>query len=300
MNKNRVSVIIPTYKRAEMLKRAVDSVLSQTYKNVEVIVVDDNDPSSEYRMKTEKMMEVYNNDQRVLYVKHDRNKNGAAARNTGMTHSSGCIICFLDDDDWFLEKKIELQLEYLLNNTNFKGVYCGAKTKGKTIIPGLEGNLTKPLLLMETSLYTPTLMFYKTVLQELNGFDESFRRHQDYEFLLRFFSKYNIGVVKECLVCLGDNDGGNELKGAELEKMKKMFLKTFENEINAYGILFRKSVHGKHYASIFLNHLKNKFYFMSINVLSTSLLTNPFYFTTNILMGISQNIKYRIYIKNHV
>jgi glycosyltransferase involved in cell wall biosynthesis len=300
MNGNKVSIIIPTYKRCEMLIRAIDSVLNQTYKNIEVIIVDDNNPISEFRKNTEKIMEVYENDNRVLYLKHDRNKNGAAARNTGVAHSSGDIISFLDDDDWFLKNKIELQLEYLLKNKNFKGVYCGTKIKGKIIIPRLEGDLTKQLLLMETSLYTPTLMFYKSVYIELNGFNESFRRHQDYEFLLRFFNKYKIGVVKECLVFLGDNNGENELKGAELESMKKMFLKTFEFEINAYGNLFKKRVLGKHNALIFLNHLKNKLFLKSLNVMIENLFTNPFYFTLNILEGIYQNIKYRLYIKNHV
>ena len=102
MNKSNtplVSVIIPTYKRPDYLDRAIDSVLNQTYNNIEIIVVDDNNPNTEGRERTEKIMRRYENNPHVIYIKHEYNKNGSAARNTGFKASHGVYLAFLDDDD---------------------------------------------------------------------------------------------------------------------------------------------------------------------------------------------------------
>ena len=102
-----VSVIIPTYKRPTMLGRAIDSVLNQSYTNTEVVVVDDNSNGDMFRMETIQYMEKYINDYRVKYIKHERNQNGSAARNTGIQNSVGEYIAFLDDDDYFLKNRIK-------------------------------------------------------------------------------------------------------------------------------------------------------------------------------------------------
>ena len=82
-----VSVVIPTYSRPIFLKRCIESVFNQTYKNIEIIVVDDNDPDSEERLLTKQVMEEFSCCSNVVYILHDRNKNGSAARNTGWRHS---------------------------------------------------------------------------------------------------------------------------------------------------------------------------------------------------------------------
>ena len=112
MNK-LVSVIIPTYKRPETLKRAVDSVLNQTYENIEVIVADDNGIGTEFGLATEAVMKEYASDPRVKYVQHEVNINGSAARNTGFRASSGDYIMLLDDDDEFTPVKVKAQVEKL-------------------------------------------------------------------------------------------------------------------------------------------------------------------------------------------
>lgn len=108
-----VSVIIPTYNRPTYLRRCLESVLNQTYKNIEIFVVDDNNPETEARIETEKIMNEYVNGKNVTYLKHNFNKNGSAARNTGWKHSSGKYITFLDDDDEIDESKIQKQVECL-------------------------------------------------------------------------------------------------------------------------------------------------------------------------------------------
>ena len=85
-----VSVIIPTYGRSAYLPRCVCSVLEQSYSAVEIFVVDDNNPDTEARRETEKAMEQFADNPKVHYLRHDKNRNGSAARNTGLRAASGC------------------------------------------------------------------------------------------------------------------------------------------------------------------------------------------------------------------
>jgi len=96
MNKNpKVSVIIPTYNRAHLIGRAIQSVLNQTYQDFELIVVDDGSTDN----TNEVIKEFSQKDKRILYIKHDKNKGGSAARNTGIKAARGEYIAFQDSDD---------------------------------------------------------------------------------------------------------------------------------------------------------------------------------------------------------
>ena len=156
-----VSVIIPTYKRSDMLPRAIASVLNQSYANIEAVVVDDNNPDTEYRKHTEILMMQYEFDKRVKYVKHSKNFNGSVARNTGIKNSDGEIVAFLDDDDTFYPEKIEKQVEYLLQHPKYRAVYCGWDRAGDIVIPNDEGNLSYNILSGDHIIYTNAIMMWK-------------------------------------------------------------------------------------------------------------------------------------------
>jgi len=128
-----VSVVIPTYSRNDMLSRAIDCILAQTHKNLDIIVVDDNPPESEYRTSTEQLMKKYASDERVRYIQNEKNLGGAGARNVGIEASKGEYIAFLDDDDEYYPEKIEKQLEVFLNSGSDKLalVYCDVAHVGK-------------------------------------------------------------------------------------------------------------------------------------------------------------------------
>lgn len=266
---NLVSVIIPTYKRAERLTKAISSVLNQSYKNIEIIVVDDNNPNTEFRENTELLMSNFDDNEKVFYIKHDKNRNGAAARNTGIRAAKGEFIAFLDDDDLFLETKIEKQVQYLLDNINYDAVYCGRIQKNKEVIGEYEGDLSLQILTMSFSPTTPALLFRASVLNELNGFDENFKRHQDFELLLRFFKHHKIGVIKEALVEIGENEGENALYGDNLEKLKLNFLKQFESVIDRLSEEdknIKKDIYIANYRAVFCNHVHHNYYKNAINV----------------------------------
>lgn len=119
----KVSVIIPTYKRYDLLERAIKSVINQTYKNIEVIIVDDNANFPEIRKKTEEIVKKY---PQVIYVQNKKNLGGGPTRNVGIKKSTADYIAFLDDDDEFLPTKIEKQynLYKSLNNDKVGMIYC--------------------------------------------------------------------------------------------------------------------------------------------------------------------------------
>ena len=268
-----VSVIIPTYKNRGGLASSIDSVLSQNCASLlEIIVVDDNDPDSDFRASTVTLMEQYATEPLVKYICHESNKNGAAARNTGIKASKGDFIAFLDDDDLFLPDKLNLQVDYLNSHQDKDAVYCFACRNGKVVSKSvIEGNGIRDILLLQSNYFTPTLMFRREAVEAIDGFDEGFRRHQDYDLRLRFFdSGYTIGCVQEVLVEIGLNQGENILNGDKLNQLKSYFFEKFNMYIERENIMtpgFKNKVYAKHYAGVFLNHVKNKNFRMAYGTL---------------------------------
>lgn len=198
MIKNLVSVIIPTYGGAEYLSRCVDSVLAQTYANIEIIVVDDNGLNTPKQKETASVMSKYSSLKNVKYVCHEVNINGSAARNTGVKNSDGEYIALLDDDDVFLPEKIKRQVELLSSlNLDYGAVYCshetflnGGKVGEEHAL--MDGKILYEYMLHKVEIASSSLMVRRNVWEELGGFDESFKRHQDWEFIIRLLHKYSI------------------------------------------------------------------------------------------------------------
>lgn len=277
-----ISIVIPTYKNNGSLVRSIDSVLSQNYNGeLEIIVVDDNNPDSEERKATEILMQSYSNQKSVRYLCHAVNKNGAAARNTGIKASKGELIAFLDDDDVFLPEKLAKQVTYLKEHPEFDATYCLAQNYDKTPIPAtpFTGDVSKQLLMLESNMFTPSLMFRREALLVINGFDESFRRHQDYELLLRFFDAgYKMGCVPEILIELGRGGGQNAMGGQKLEELKEYFFEKFHGFIDKYDKEdpgYANKVYARHYALVFVKYLKDRDMANAARILCKFLYKNP-------------------------
>lgn len=233
-----ISVIIPTYGNPKNLKRALNSVINQTFTDWELFVVDDNNPGTDERKKTEEIMSEYLQDCRIHYLKHTENKNGSAARNTGIANATGEYISFLDDDDEYINTRFERCLHYLKNNDSpdVAGIYTGCifyrdgklyakKNKAKT------GCFFKETLAVRFNSYSGSNLFIKkTVINELEGFDESFIRHQDYEFLVRVFRKYRLVGLPELLL-VKDETYRNLPNITKVENVKKQYLDKFVSDI---------------------------------------------------------------------
>lgn len=182
-----VSVIIPTFNRADLLTRAIRSVMKQTFHDFELIIVDDASKDD-----TEQVVKQFN-DERVKYMAHEVNKGGAAARNTGIKSALGAYVAFLDDDDEYTSKKLEVLVRALQEHPEVGIVYSQAKIIGyhkkKTIVLpqyGKNGDLFIDALSGSFILYCSTLMRKRCIVY----FDESLPRWQDWDFHAR--------VLKEC------------------------------------------------------------------------------------------------------
>lgn len=111
-----ISIIVPTFERSELLPRALDSIFAQTWKNIEVIVVDDNLPGSPFEKKTREVLKSYQDKENFFYLKTDGKTGGGAARNLALHHCHGDYVAFLDDDDRYLAGKLEEQVYFMMNH----------------------------------------------------------------------------------------------------------------------------------------------------------------------------------------
>lgn len=232
-----VSIIITTYSRPLNLLRAVSSVKNQTYNNIELIVVDDNGEGTECQKETFNLLSENIKNGSIIYIPHEFNKNGSAARNTGLLHSKGSFVGFLDDDDVFFPEKVEKQVARLLSlSEKYAACYCneiiyGAKREFQTHNKE-EGNIMQELLVGKVRFNTSTILFRRSAILNLNGFDETFVRHQDWELMVRFFRFYDICLTAEHLVgkYSSDNLNKNPLRVIEY---KEKFLKCFKEDIES-------------------------------------------------------------------
>jgi len=202
MQQGLVSVIIPTYGGGEYLKRCIDSVLAQTYNAVEIVVCDDNGVGTEGQLCTAEVMSVYTGDPRVKYVCHEHNINGSAARNTAFRHSKGEYIALLDDDDEFLPGNIEAHLkvlkalpaDYALTYCSGKDIYHDGK-EVKVMRKTFTGQDLYAILMHRVVISSTSLVIRRSCWEALGGFDESFRRHQDWEFTARVMARYKVKAL---------------------------------------------------------------------------------------------------------
>ncbi len=251
-----VSIIIPTYKTNASLKDAIESSISQTYRNIEVIVVDDNDPETEYRAIAETIMKKYKNNKTVKYIKHNSNKNGSAARNTGVRESKGKYVTFLDDDDVYFKNKIEKQMAKILN-TDAIICTCYYRKDGIDYTFKDKDDYTADILMMRKAPQTSSFLLSKKAFKQVHGFDESYRRHQDYEFLIRVCQIGKVTLVPEVLYERRTNGVDNRPDSKKMETIKNKFLSEFEYLFPKYNISKQK-VFAKNYVPITLSYIKEK------------------------------------------
>lgn len=206
MNNPLISVIVPTYRRKpELISRAITSILSQTYSNIELIVVDDSPESFKNRKDVQNYLSRIGDD-RISYIKHDINRGANKARNTGIEASNGEFIAFLDDDDEWLPEKLELQIEKF-DNKNIALVYCQA-----VIIDEMDGSVRPILnqlkkgkhyydLLKQNFIGSNSFVLIRSnIIKEVGMYDENLLSNQDYDLFLKIAKRYEINFVDKILV----------------------------------------------------------------------------------------------------
>lgn len=173
-----VSVVMATYKREETLKKALKSLVEQTYDKVEIILVDDN-ANKEWNSKVEKIVNEISKIHPIVYIQNETNKGSAETRNIGIRQSTGDYITFLDDDDIYLPNKIKNQVEHMIKdesdfsitdlellNENGKRI----ETRKREYIKDTSKEALLKYHLMHHMTGTDTMMFKKEYLLKIGGF----------------------------------------------------------------------------------------------------------------------------------
>jgi len=287
---DKVSVIIPTHKRPHFLNRAVDSVLAQTYHNIEVVVVDDNAPDSDDRRHTIRAMRRYKSVKKVVYVMNDGPNGGGPARNRGIEAATGTYVTFLDDDDIYLPEKVEVQLRFMVDNDlemSFTDVYLHDNNdrlfeyrRHTYVTDCSNGELMRQHILHSLG-PTSTFMVKRSSLLAVGGFADV-PMGQDFMLMWRMIEfDTNIGYlpVSYIIQYLHDGErisvGPNKIKGEnrlyDLKKTRRHMLNDEE----------RKYVDFRHYAVLAVTSKRSKKPFDYIKYGFKAISISPKFFLTD-------------------
>ena len=198
MNEVLVSVVIPVYNSEQYITECIDSALTQTYQNIEIIIVDDGSTDNTVNIISE-----YNNE--LIKLFHQKNTGSGAARNHGIEQASGTWIAFLDADDIWLPDKLQKQLKHCSDldwshtDLYLHGDVYPRHTKTTELTPKHSGFILKNLL-VENSIGTSSVIIKKEILQKLGAFNTDLRALQDWDLWLRVAAENQICYIDEPLV----------------------------------------------------------------------------------------------------
>ena len=229
INEPLVSVIIPTFNRCQVLKRAIVSVINQVYKNLEIVIVNDSSVDS-----TSDVVKSFT-DPRIKYIVHEKNKGLAATRNTGIRNVRGEYITFLDDDDEWANEKISTQLEIFKHENLPLGIVFtnGYSEYEKDFI--IKENVSSGIVYdskvdnffpLRVLISPPSSwMLPKEVVEKIGYFDEAmFNNWDDGDYLVRVALSYRIYFINKNLVTWHALANHVNMISANLLKGKEIFL----------------------------------------------------------------------------
>jgi glycosyltransferase involved in cell wall biosynthesis len=235
----KVSVVIPVFNRPTAVCRAIESVLAQTHRNFELIVVDDAS-TDETPMVVGRVK-----DSRLTLIRHERNGGGSVARNTGIRAGSAPYVAFLDSDDEWAPSVLRRQLEVFERAAETLGlVYIGSSRVSATghvttHIPRRYPDLARMLLVENVVGETSVGMVRRRVLETVGGFDESLPSCQDLDLWLRIAQRFGADIVPEALVKVaqGDDAGRISANVARTVWGRELYCRKHKEEMLRHGVL---------------------------------------------------------------
>lgn len=236
----QVSVIIPTYNRADVIENSIRSVLNQSYTEHEILIVDDGSTDD-----TESVIESFH-DERIRYIKLPENKGVAAARNEGIRQAKYDYIAFQDSDDYWKKEKLEKQMSFLTTMPEIGLLYCPYECKkadGSTIIvpndsiPIYEkqGNIYEYMLRRNT-IGTPSVLLRKECLDKSGMFCETLTCLEDWELFLRISKDYKIAFQCEPLLYVNLSTDGVSHNISGYYEARCHMIATHKDALLQYGI----------------------------------------------------------------
>ncbi|MCL5277663.1 MAG: glycosyltransferase family 2 protein [Deltaproteobacteria bacterium] len=233
-----ISVVVPTYNRSAFLRRAVFSILYQSFQDYEIIIIDDaSTDTTEQEVRSTFGIELES--KKILYCKNPSNLERAKSRNKGMDLARGTYIALLDDDDIWLPEHLETLHTFLINTPGTDIVFSGwqyyeSKTgSSRTFLSGVPtgtGTLYRDLLLKALIGYPSTAMFKKGLIATVGTFNERLKLREDWEFFSRCAFHSDTGFINKPTVRIygheGSYSGSREKWVTDTEKAWHMILQT--------------------------------------------------------------------------
>lgn len=239
-----ISIVIPTYKRPDFLDRLLKSIANQTFKDFEVIVIDDNSPNYEdYLPVIEKYKRIF---KEFKFLRNSENRGAPYSRNRGIKEAKYDLIALVDDDDEWLPKKLEKQFEIFKSSDENLGLvytWTDAIDENGNVVykyrSEIEGNPKKEIL-KKCFIPSPSVMVRKKAIVEAGLFDESFPSCQDWDMWTRIiFQNYKIRVIKDVLTLYHKHSSGNiGLSQRAKEGYMKYYVKNLLNYKAEYSWIF--------------------------------------------------------------
>lgn len=236
-----VSVILPTYNRANLLGRAVKSVLNQSYEKFELLIVDDGSTDN----TNEVVRQFY--DPRIRYIHCEQNGGAARARNKGIQEAKCSYIAFQDSDDVWKQDKLLKQVNIIKQVSNDTGiVYSEYFYHGLHGLEGIcpdreipmqqkQGNIF-PELLTGNMIGTPTMLIKKECFDQVGMFNEKMNCLEDYELVLRVAKMYRVVLVPECLVEVYATEGSVTFNIEGYMTARCILAGLYKQELIKYGL----------------------------------------------------------------
>ena len=203
----KVSIVLPTYNGSKYLRQAIDSCLNQTYRNIELVIVDDGSTD-----KTPVIIKSYK-DKRIEHVKHKKNMGLPEALNTGFFNATGDYLTWTSDDNQYMPSAIEEMVNYLRKNQDVDFVYADYwahyfETSKKEL-----RKLPDTLALHRTNEVGPCFLFTRKVYEKIGNYNPKLELVEDYDYWIRVSKKFKMGRYPLPLYIYGEHRGS--LKGTK-------------------------------------------------------------------------------------
>jgi len=286
MEEALVSIVIPTCKRPwEYLCRAVESVLAQTYKRVEVIIVDDSPDTYEHRREVQQnMADLCSRDDRVRYLVNEKNLGGSMARNRGIEAAAGVYTTFLDDDDEYLPEKVEHQVAFMQEtgcDLSF-GDMIMYNQKDEVVdvrryedIEAFDNETLLRYHLTRQMTGTPTFMFKTEKLRQIGGFDNAKMGQEFYLMLKAIEAGLTVRHLPRCDIKVYKHQSGSISSGKNKingEKDLYAFKHRYFDKLTRRDRMF---VRFRHYAVMVVAYLRNRNIFAAIGAAFAAFFSSP-------------------------
>lgn len=283
-----VSVIIPAFNSEKYIADAIDSILEQTYKNLEIIIVDDGstDNTAETVRRYISIQTTDHRPQTIRYI-YQENKGPAAARNRGIKEAKGEYIAFLDSDDIWLPEKLELQIRCFLDNNPLGFIYTGyyAIDESREVLGMgniknfLKKEVFKKLFLKNVISTASTVMVKKECFDVVGLFDENLAVAEDWDMWWRIIKKYDFYCLSKPLVKVRIRKGSQSYYGwRNLENELKFLNKLFSDNSFKKNILLRRKSYSYRYYAAAVAYKENRDISQAVQFLFKSFLLYPISF----------------------